>query len=971
MAPEQPIDELEEILFEILSAVEEGAEVEDLLAKHPQHATVLRRRLNHLGCLSLDGSLRWSPPETLGPYRLDASLGSGGMGDVWRAVEQDSNQEVALKIVRDAVLAPNQKRRFEREAAALSRLNHPGIVGIHDAGEADGFRYIAMELLEGQSLDQILQQNPTPSLHSVLAWGSDLALALGAAHAENVVHRDVKPSNIQILPNGHAVLMDFGLTRGLGPSSLSITGRFVGSPHYAAPEQIHGSHDEIGPASDIYSLGVTLYQALCGELPFEGSSTEQVFHRILTAEPASMRKLAPELSRELEAVIFCALEKDPQARYASAKDFALDLQAASELRPVVAKAHGPIRRAKSWSRQHPALAASLGVVLFALITVISASMIQNHQQQEQRKNDARDQFVQAEHLFEKYLQESIDLPDQLARFAWYSPHLEASPFKPQVTAELNQLQRDIEQSEALREQVFTAVLEHLRRAGEWNPDMPETDVLRARLYLERWRLAKKDSAQVMMDFFADRVREYDHAGEHTDAIDGIRRISITSHPPGARVDAFIFRRHDALVEGGDPRLVPIPVNGKVAEVLPGTTVLKVFQDSGALRAEDLIVEVAGYPVELGVFLFWPTAKNLCRVVSIDGQVALNVGHAEDLKILTTSDLIPMTLQGSKGTETISLPRAKIPLFFSALELAVQGDVSAKIWRNGIWLHLPIPTGTLLRPTAAPLIHGAQSALGISPLKEIDIAGDLILLLVRKEGYQPVRRVISEEEEEIDVILDPIQQFPAPFVRVQCKAYSMVVMDREISVAEYAEFLREAPEQVLPMGWYRNAEHGLTIPAGMREDFPVQSITWDDANAYAAWRTEKARQAGQSFSFKLPNYLTWHALLRADVNQRDYVWGLHYRSHYAKSCFARHRPRPEPALRFPIDETMHGLHDTAGGVSELCDGWFWPERKQRPVFGGSWVNGNADRFEMDFVWGTESNIRHEYVGFRLQLVEDAE
>lgn len=971
MAPEQPIDELEEILFEILSAVDDGAEVEVLLAKYPQYAKDLRRRLNHLGCLSLDGSLRWSPPETLGRYRLDGPLGSGGMGDVWRAVDQESNQEVALKIVRDAVLAPNQKRRFEREAEALSRLNHPGIVGIYDAGEADGFRYIAMELLEGQSLDLILQQSSTPSLDLVLAWGRDLALALAAAHAEGVVHRDVKPSNIQILPSGRAVLMDFGLTRGLGPSSLSITGRFVGSPHYAAPEQIHGSHDEVGSASDIYSLGVTLYQALCGELPFDGTSTEQVFHRILTAEPISLRKLASQVTRELEAVIFCALEKDPQVRYASATAFAVDLQASLESRPVAAKAHGLLRRAKSWSRQHPALAASVGVILFALIAVISASMLQDFQEHQQRKEDARDEFVQAESLLEKYLEEAVDLPDQLARFAWFSPLLAASPYEPLRTANLNQLQRKIEQSEALREQVFTEVLEHLRRAGEWNPDMPETDALRARLYLERWSLAKKDGAQVMMDFFADRVREYDHAGEHNNAIDGIRRLTISSHPSGARVDAFIFRRHDSLVEGGDPRLVPIPVGGETTEIAPGTSVLKVFQDSGNLRAEDLIVEVADYPVEQGVFLYWPSTKDLCKVVSIDGKAALNVGLAEDLKILAPNDLISMTLENSTGTETLSLPRAKVPPLFSAMDLAVRGGVVAKVWRNGDWLQLPIPAGTLLRPTAAPLMHGAQSELGISPLDEIDIAGDLILLLVRKEGYQPVRRVVSAGEEDIDVILDPIHHFPAPFVRVQYLSQSMVVMDREVSVAEYAEYLIDAPDQVLPMGWHRNSEGELSPPTGIREDFPVQSITWDDATAYAAWRTEKARQAGKPFTFKLPDYLSWHALLRAGENQRDFVWGLHYRSHYAKSCFARHRPRPEPALRFPIDETMHGLHDTAGGVSELCDGWFWPERKQRPVFGGSWVNGDADRFEMSFVWGTEAGMRHEYVGFRLELVEGSE
>ena len=213
------------------------------------------------------------PSESVGRYLLRRLIGNGSMGEVWLAEDPAIGRHVAVKILRvpQGLSAPRRtewEERFLREARAAGRLSHPGIVPVHDVGKTNDDRpFIVMELVEGRSLDALMEQGPAPSPATVLTWGAEVAEALDAAHQRGIVHRDIKPSNILVDAEGRARIADFGIAR-LSESELTRTGLFLGSPAYASPEQIQSA--TVDGRSDLFSLGATLYKLLTGVRPFAG-----------------------------------------------------------------------------------------------------------------------------------------------------------------------------------------------------------------------------------------------------------------------------------------------------------------------------------------------------------------------------------------------------------------------------------------------------------------------------------------------------------------------------------------------------------------------------------------------------------------------------------------------------------------------------------------------------------------------------
>ncbi|MEW5957442.1 MAG: serine/threonine-protein kinase [Chloroflexota bacterium] len=252
--------------------------------------------------------------QQLGPYRLESILGSGGMAVVYRAGRSDG-EAVALKVLFPPPGAGDEVRaRFEREARTAARLRHPGIVRVLDAGQAEGYAYLAMTLVDGQSLARRLSgPNARPldeNTAADIAW--QLADALYYAHSQGVVHRDVKPSNILLTPDGRALLTDFGVAQALDDPGLTRTGHTVGTPTYMAPEQASGEQPVDGRA-DLYSLGVVLYHMVTGRPPFQGP-TPRLLHAHLFEPPPPPSSLA-QVSPGLEAVILRALAKDVSQRF--------------------------------------------------------------------------------------------------------------------------------------------------------------------------------------------------------------------------------------------------------------------------------------------------------------------------------------------------------------------------------------------------------------------------------------------------------------------------------------------------------------------------------------------------------------------------------------------------------------------------------------------------------------------------------
>ena len=261
-----------------------------------------------------------------GRYRILRRIGSGGMADVYCAEDSHLGRQVAIKVLHRR-FAQDQEfvERFRREAKSAAGLNHPNVVGVFDRGEHEGTYYIAMEFLTGRTLkDIVTAQAPLPQ-ERVIDIGTQILQAAGFAHRHGVIHRDFKPHNVIVDDLGHAKVTDFGIARA-GASEMTETGSIMGTAQYLSPEQAQGH--AVTATSDIYSIGVMLYEMLAGRLPFEGDSAVAVALKHLSEQPPPISQFRPDVHPALEAVVMAALAKDPAQRWQSAEDLAAGLEAA-------------------------------------------------------------------------------------------------------------------------------------------------------------------------------------------------------------------------------------------------------------------------------------------------------------------------------------------------------------------------------------------------------------------------------------------------------------------------------------------------------------------------------------------------------------------------------------------------------------------------------------------------------------------
>jgi serine/threonine-protein kinase len=260
-------------------------------------------------------------------FRLDEQVGSGGMSTVYRAFDQTLERTVAIKLMHRSLSGdPQQLERFRREARAAARLSHPHVVTVIDAGEDDGHPYIVFEFVDGETLKGRIKRLGRLPVVEAVAYGIEIGRALGAAHAERLVHRDVKPQNVLIDPDGRAKVTDFGIARSLEDGGLTATGRVLGTTDYVSPEQALG--EDVTAESDVYSLGVVLYEMLTGDLPFKAESQVGVAMKHVQDPMPDVQLRRPEVSASLAAVIERATSKQVENRYASVDDMVWELEQA-------------------------------------------------------------------------------------------------------------------------------------------------------------------------------------------------------------------------------------------------------------------------------------------------------------------------------------------------------------------------------------------------------------------------------------------------------------------------------------------------------------------------------------------------------------------------------------------------------------------------------------------------------------------
>ncbi len=413
---------LAELIEEYTTRLQNGELLnpEDLILEHQEQAEQLRRLLPAVHMLAgcgksspdrHDVTVHVEPPspgEVLGAYRLIREIGRGGMGVVYAAEERVSTRKVAVKVLSAAShLDARQLRRFQIEAEAASGLDHPHIVPVYDVGSERGVHFYAMQLIDGQSLDQLLwrfQSRCGEQIHSsetdlsitgdglppmrttlpdrdlrlpvrtVVRLAVQAALALEHAHQQGVVHRDIKPGNLLVdRQREHLWIADFGLARCQGDSNLTRTGDLLGTLRYMSPEQALAKPGLVDHRTDIYALGATLYELLTLRPVFPGETRQELLKQVADQEPLPLRRHIHDLPVDLETIVLKSLAKNPSERYLTAQELADDLQRVLDNRPILARRRLLIEKVAKWGKRHQRMIACAATATLLLVIALSIS----------------------------------------------------------------------------------------------------------------------------------------------------------------------------------------------------------------------------------------------------------------------------------------------------------------------------------------------------------------------------------------------------------------------------------------------------------------------------------------------------------------------------------------------------------------------------------------------------------------------
>lgn len=394
---------MEQLHARILS--DDDSSIDRFIANHPRFSDRLRKVSTTLGLLRMSFDPSRAPAtietsesapkqtfrrESIGEYRIVRLLGAGGMGSVFEAEQTSSRRRIAIKILSAAGQLDDRKRlRFLQESQAAAKLHHPNIVPVYEFGYQDGLHYYTMQLIDGLSLDRPIKMGTCTITHADFSWiangradpdssfflriadlGRQAADALDHAHLHGVIHRDIKPANLILDREGHIWVTDFGLAHVADESGLTVTGELLGTMRYMSPEQFCAVDRFVDHRTDIYSLGVSLYELLAGRPAVAGQSHEEIFRNLIDREPQPLRNVVSGIPKDLQTIVHKCMSKDPNNRYPSARELSDDLRRFLEHRPILAHRNHFRRQKKG-----VAYRSRMSVLVFAVICLTATVQI--------------------------------------------------------------------------------------------------------------------------------------------------------------------------------------------------------------------------------------------------------------------------------------------------------------------------------------------------------------------------------------------------------------------------------------------------------------------------------------------------------------------------------------------------------------------------------------------------------------------
>ncbi|MCP4716786.1 MAG: SUMF1/EgtB/PvdO family nonheme iron enzyme [Deltaproteobacteria bacterium] len=957
-------------------------------------------------------------------YIFDKELGRGGMGAVFATVDQDIRRKVAMKVMLPgAGKKPAHIKRFLEEAQVTGQLEHPNIVPVHDIGIDENSKiYFTMKLVKGDNLETVINRiaDSDPAYTEKYTPGSLIQIfmkvcdGISYAHSCGVLHRDLKPENIMVGNFGEAMVMDWGLAKVLGRDDIQLgetntkaqaaaspyktmEGQVMGTPSYMSPEQALGKISELDERSDIFSLGAILYKILTLQAPYKGKSARDVLEkaRKRVLQPPDVRTPDRVIPPELNAICLKALAREKTDRYASTLDLKKDLQLYLDGKSVSAKKDNLLVKTKKWVVRNKVATAGIAAALTCLIAGMIATAFYEQQKKQERISGllqtaesatSRAEYETAEETYFAVLGLAPHNTDARSGIARVSGKALAIKNKRQARDKIKEARLLFEGGDFIR--AYDAYV----ATFALDPESPEA---RKGIRVAAVKAEKQKAQQKIRPLLNDANK----LGELQKKLDGhIARLNGEI--------ASLQKRIKGFEDFKDKK----PLWDRQRELLKRTV--------ARLRTEGRLI--SRYSAVLGYDGENPAARKALARLYYDKFTeaetennAAEMAYYRELTLAFDDGTCRKLLDLDGSLHLTTAPASKNCFLFRFVEGPDRRMLPAP-FSPAVYLQAPAeerhrnptpgfqPDFSLAGSAFKPL-GGMLKATGFNQIeqsKTLTLPPGSYLILVRKKGYLDTRipllieRGGSRQVNQLPLVRT--QAAPPGFIYIPGgsgiiggdpqatyahkrsveQVAGFLIAQHEVTVGQYVEFINylearlpKSAEKYLPRtsstaGFYWK-KIGSRYQADFPADWPVLGISWNDARAYCKWMTRKHRD--KNWEFRMPDDREWEKAARG-VDGRIYPWGnaFDYRFCSMANSHAGKRDGPDSVGTFPLDESVYGVQDMAGNISEWCADFFNQEKNIRINRGAAWSYIDPDYARCATRNGHSPSDVADFRGFRIAL-----